>query len=164
MEDSIKSKTQLKKEADDIQQFGIEISNLPNHKIKELSLSDEIIEAIIFYKEIKKNSAKRRQAQFLGKLLRDFDLSNVTQEMDTLKAFSRLQVKFEYEAELWRDKLINDQSALNEFINEFQPDLTNLNQTINAARKEFQSDKKSKNYRNLYRIILADIKKIRSAP
>lgn len=164
MEDSIKSKTQLKKEADDIQQFGIEISNLPNHKIKELSLSDEIIEAIIFYKDIKKNSAKRRQAQFLGKLLRDFDLSNVTQEMDTLKAFSRLQVKFEHEAELWRDKLINDQSALNEFINEFQPDLTNLNQTINAARKEFQSDKKSKNYRNLYRIILADIKKIRSAP
>jgi len=162
MEDSIKSKTQLKKEADDIQQFGIEISNLPNHKIKELSLSDEIIEAIIFYKEIKKNSAKRRQAQFLGKLLRDFDLSNVTQEMDTLKAFSRLQVKFEHEAELWRDKLINDQSALNEYINEFQPDLTNLNQTINAARKEFQSDKKSKNYRNLYRIILIDIKKIRS--
>ena len=164
MEDSIKSKTQLKKEAEDIQQFGIEISNLPNHKIKELSLSDEIIEAIIFYKEIKKNSAKRRQAQFLGKLLRDFDLSNVTQEMDTLKAFSRLQVKFEHEAELWRDKLINDQSALNEFINEFQPDLTNLNQTINAARKEFQSDKKSKNYKNLYRIILAEIKKIRSAP
>jgi len=164
MEDSIKSKTQLKKEADDKQQFGIEISNLPNHKIKELSLSDEIIEAIIFYKEIKKNSAKRRQAQFLGKLLRDFDLSNVTQEMDTLKAFSRLQVKFEHEAELWRDKLINDQSALNEYINEFQPDLTNLNQTINAARKEFQSDKKSKNYRNLYRIILADIKKVRSAP
>ncbi len=164
MEDSIKSKTQLKKEADDIQQFGIEISNLPNHKIKELSLSDEIIEAIIFYKEIKKNSAKRRQAQFLGKLLRDFDLSNVTQEMNTLKAFSRLQVKFEHEAELWRDKLINDQSALNEYINEFQPDLTNLNQTINAARKEFQSDKKSKNYRNLYRIILTDIKKIRSAP
>ena len=164
MEDSIKSKTQLKKEADDIQQFGIEISNLPNHKIKELSLSDEIIEAIIFYKEIKKNSAKRRQAQFLGKLLRDFDLSNVTQEMDTLKAFSRLQVKFEHEAELWRDKLINDQSALNEYVNEFQPDLTNLNQTINAARKEFQSDKKSKNYRNLYRIILTDIKKIRSAP
>jgi ribosome-associated protein len=164
MEDSIKSKTQLKKEADDIQQFGIEISNLPNHKIKELSLSDEIIEAIIFYKEIKKNSAKRRQAQFLGKLLRDFDLSNVTQEMGTIKAFSRLQVKFEHEAELWRDKLINDQSALNEYINEFQPDLTNLNQTINAARKEFQSDKKSKNYRNLYRIILVDIKKIRSAP
>ena len=164
MEDSIKSKTQLKKEADDIQQFGIEISNLPNHKIKELSLSDEIIEAIIFYKEIKKNSAKRRQAQFLGKLLRDFDLANVTQEMDTLKAFSRLQVKFEHEAELWRDKLINDQSALNEFINEFQPDLTNLNQTINAARKEFQSDKKSKNYRNLYRIILADIKKVKSGP
>jgi ribosome-associated protein len=164
MEDSIKSKTQLKKEADDIQQFGIEISNLPNHKIKELSLSDEIIEAIIFYKEIKKNSAKRRQAQFLGKLLRDFDLSNVTQEMDTLKAFSRLQVRFEHEAELWRDKLINDQSAMNEYINEFQPDLTNLNQTINAARKEFQSDKKSTNYRNLYRIILTDIKKIRSAP
>ena len=164
MEDSIKSKTQLKKEADDKQQFGIEISNLPNERIKELSLSDEIIEAIIFYKEIKKNSAKRRQAQFLGKLLRDFDLSNVTQEINTLKAFSRLQVKFEHEAKMWRDKLIDNQAELNEYINEFQPDLNNLNQTINAARRECQSNKRSKNYRNLYRIILADIKKLRSAP
>ena len=164
MEDSIKSKTQLKKEADDIQHFGIEISNLPNHKIKELSLSDEIKEAIIFYKEIKKNSAKRRQAQFLGKLLRDFDLTHVTREMEALKGSLRLQIKFEHEAELWRDKLVNDQTTLAEYIDEFQPDLTNLNQTINAARREYESNKKSKNYRNLYRIILADIKKIRSAP
>ena len=110
MEDSIKSKTQLKKEADDIQHFGIEISNLPNHKIKELSLSDEIKEDIIFYKEIKKNSAKRRQAQFLGKLLRDFDLTHVTKEMETLKGSLRLQIKFEHEAELLRDKLVNDQN------------------------------------------------------
>ena len=87
MEDSIKSKTQLKKEADDIQHFGIEISNLPN-----------------------------------------------------------------------------DQTTLAEYIDEFQPDLTNLNQTINAARREYESNKKSKNYKNLYRIILADIKKLRSAP
>ena len=162
MEDSTKSKTQLKKEADNIQRFGIDISYLPDQKIKELSLSDEIIEAIIFYKEIKKNSAKRRQAQFLGKLLRDFDLSMVIKEMDTIKASSRLQIKYEHEAELWREKLINDQSALSEYINQYQPDLTNLNQTISSARKEYQSNKKSKNYRNLYRIILYDIKKTRS--
>ena len=55
-------------------------------------------------------------------------------------------------------------TTLAEYIDEFQPDLTNLNQTINAARREYESNKKSKNYRNLYRIILADIKKLRSAP
>jgi ribosome-associated protein len=84
--------------------------------------------------------------------------------METLKGSLRLQIKFEHEAELWRDKLVNDQTTLAEYIDEFQPDLTNLNQTINAARREYESNKKSKNYRNLYRIILADIKKLRSAP
>jgi ribosome-associated protein len=88
----------------------------------------------------------------------------VTKEMETLKGSLRLQIKFEHEAELWRDKLVNDQTTLAEYIDEFQPDLTNLNQTINAARREYESNKKSKNYRNLYRIILADIKKLRSAP
>jgi ribosome-associated protein len=84
--------------------------------------------------------------------------------MEILKGSLRLQIKFEHEAELWRDKLVNDQATLAEYIDEFQPDLTNLNQTINAARREYESNKKSKNYRNLYRIILADIKKLRSAP
>ena len=84
--------------------------------------------------------------------------------MEALKGSLRLQIKFEHEAELWRDKLVNDQTTLAEYIDEFQPDLTNLNQTINAARREYESNKKSKNYRNLYRIILADIKKLRSAP
>jgi ribosome-associated protein len=88
----------------------------------------------------------------------------VTKEMETLKGSLRLQIKFEHEAELWRDKLVNDQTTLAEYIDEFKPDLTNLNQTINAARREYESNKKSKNYRNLYRIILADIKKLRSAP
>ena len=70
-----------------------------------------------------------------------------------------MRIKLEHEAEGWREKLISSPAALDEFINQYQPDISNLNQTISNARKESLADKKSKNYRNLYRLILESIQK-----
>ena len=159
MEEHLKSKTQLKKEADDVQTLGVEIAQLPKQKITSLSLPDDAKEAIIFYQNIKKNSAKRRQAQYIGKILRGLDLSQVIEELNVIKNISKLRIKLEHEAERWREKLITSPAALDEFINQYQPDISNLNQTISNARKESLTDKKSKNYRNLYRLILESIQK-----
>jgi len=159
MEEHLKSKTQLKKEADDVQTLGVEIAQLPKQKITSLSLPDDAIEAIIFYQHIKKNSAKRRQAQYIGKILRGLDLSQVIEELNVIKNISKLRIKLEHEAERWREKLISSPAALDEFINQYQPDISNLNQTISNARKDSLADKKSKNYRNLYRLILESIQK-----
>ena len=159
MEEHLKSKTQLKKEADDVQTLGVEIAQLPKQKITSLSLPDDAKEAIIFYQNIKKNSAKRRQAQYIGKILRGLDLSQVNEELNVIKNISKLRIKLEHEAERWREKLITSPAALDEFINQYQPDVSNLNQTISNARKESLTDKKSKNYRNLYRLILESIQK-----
>ena len=159
MEEHLKSKTQLKKEADDVQTLGVEIAQLPKQKITSLSLPDDAKEAIIFYQNIKKNSAKRRQAQYIGKILRGLDLSQVIEELNVIKNISKLRIKLEHEAERWREKLISSPAALDEFINQYQPDISNLNQTISNARKDSLADKKSKNYRNLYRLILESIQK-----
>ena len=159
MEEHLKSKTQLKKEADNVQTLGVEIAQLPKQKITSLSLPDDAKEAIIFYQNIKKNSAKRRQAQYIGKILRGLDLSQVNEELNAIKNISKLRIKLEHEAERWREKLISSPAALDEFINQYQPDISNLNQTISNARKESLTDKKSKNYRNLYRLILESIQK-----
>ena len=159
MEEHLKSKTQLKKEADDVQTLGVEIAQLPKQKITSLSLPEDAKEAIIFYQNIKKNSAKRRQAQYIGKILRGLDLSQVIEELNVIKNISKLRIKLEHEAERWREKLITSPAALDEFINQYQPDISNLNQTISNARKESLADKKSKNYRNLYRLILESIQK-----
>ena len=159
MEEHLKSKTQLKKEADDVQTLGVEIAQLPKQKITSLSLPEDAKEAIIFYQNIKKNSAKRRQAQYIGKILRGLDLSQVNEELNVIKNISKLRIKLEHEAERWREKLISSPAALDEFINQYQPDKSNLNQTISNARKESLTDKKSKNYRNLYRLILESIQK-----
>ena len=159
MEEHLKSKTQLKKEADDVQTLGVEIAQLPKQKITSLSLPEDAKEAIIFYQNIKKNSAKRRQAQYIGKILRGLDLSQVNEELNVIKNISKLRIKLEHEAERWREKLISSPATLDEFINQYRPDISNLNQTISNARKESLTDKKSKNYRNLYRLILESIQK-----
>lgn len=159
MEDHLKSKTQLKREADDVQALGVEIAQLSKQKISSLSLPDDAKEAIIFYQDIKKNSAKRRQAQYIGKILRGLDLNQVNEELNAIKNISKLRIKLEHEAERWREKLISTQAALDEFIYQYQPDISNLNQTITNARKEIMLEKRNKNYRNLYHIILESIQK-----
>ena len=137
MEEHLKSKTQLKKEADDVQTLGVEIAQLPKQKITSLSLPDDAKEAIIFYQNIKKNSAKRRQAQYIGKILRGLDLSQVIEELNVIKNISKLRIKLEHEAERWREKLITSPAALDEFINQYQPDVSNLNQTISNGSFSF---------------------------
>jgi ribosome-associated protein len=164
MDENIKSKTQLKQEADDIQALGIEISKLPEKKILALSLSEDAKEAIIFYQNIKKNSAKRRQAQFIGKVLRNLDLEDVKKELFEIKNTSLLSIKIQHEAESWREKLLSDSESLSQFIDTFSPDLGNLNQIVLNAKKELTSNKKGKNYRNLYRLILESLNNSKSVP
>ena len=164
MDENIKSKTQLKQEADDIQELGIEISKLPEKKILSLSLSEDAKEAIIFYQNIKKNSAKRRQAQFIGKVLRNLDLEDVKKELFEIKNTSLLSIKIQHEAESWREKLLSDSESLSQFIDTFSPDLGNLNQIVLNAKKELTSNKKGRNYRNLYRLILESLNNSKSVP
>ena len=67
MEEHLKSKTQLKKEADDVQTLGVEIAQLPKQKITSLSLPDDAKEAIIFYQHIKKIALKEDKHNILEK-------------------------------------------------------------------------------------------------
>ena len=69
------SKTKLKKDSKNIQELGRKISELSINKIELFKFSPNIFDAIINLKKIKSNSAKKRQIQYLGKLLREIDLS-----------------------------------------------------------------------------------------
>lgn len=152
MEDIIKSKTELKKEAEAIQDLGIKISNLSDSIIEDLSLPKSVIDAIFDYKKIKKNSAKRRQAQYIGKLMRDIDLEAVKHEVSLIENHSRVNVEIEHKAEKLRELLLASDQEKTKFFDTYkvEPD---FNQTLINARKEASQNKRGKNYRNLFRMI-----------
>ena len=68
--DVVISKTELKKDSKKIQQFGKKISELSINDIKIFKLPSNIYEATIELKNIRSNSAKKRQVQYLRKAIK----------------------------------------------------------------------------------------------
>ena len=87
------SKTELKKDSKKIQAFGKKISELSSEEISSFKFPDTILKAIKDCKSIKSNVAKKRQVQYLGKLLREIDLSEAYLQMDQINSNSQLEVR-----------------------------------------------------------------------
>ena len=157
MEDENKefvSKTELKKDSKKIQAFGKKISELSSEEISSFNFPDTILKAIKDCKSIKSNVAKKRQVQYLGKLLREIDLSKVYLKMDQINSNSQLEVRNNHKAEIWRERLIQDKDAVTELIR-LCPDVERqkIRQLIQNTLKETKASNPPKYYRQLFKYI-----------
>jgi len=92
-----------------------------------MDLGEPLFKAITDFQRITSNSAKRRQRGFIGGLLRD--------EPDAAKAIeARFTAMTQHDAdakrvhhqlEEWRERLIEDDSALTDFLNQLKSDANN---------------------------------------
>ena len=148
------SKTELKKDSKKIQAFGKKISELSSEEISSFKFPDTILKAIKDCKSIKSNVAKKRQVQYLGKLLREIDLSKVYLKMDQINSNSQLEVRNNHKAEIWRERLIQDKDAVTELIR-LCPDVERqkIRQLIQNTLKETKASNPPKYYRQLFKYI-----------
>ena len=149
--DSVISKTELKKDSKKIQEFGRRISKLTINNIEAFKFPSNIYEATIDLKNIKSNSAKNRQVQYLGKLLREIDLTDAFLIMKQLKVSSQKEIQRNHIIEDWRDKLLSNNDSITQFVDEYPKiDRQSLRQTISNAQKDNKSPKYS---RQLFKLI-----------
>ena len=152
--DSVTSKTELKKDSKKIQQFGRKISELTINNIEAFKFPLNIYEATIDLKNLKSNSAKKRQVQYLGKLLREIDLTDAFIIMKQLKVSSQKEIQRNNIIEGWRNKLLNNNNSITEFVDEYpEIDRQSLRQTISNAQKEKTKNKPPKYSRQLFKLI-----------
>ena len=151
---NIISKTELKKDSKKIQALGRSIAELSTDEIKRFNFPANIQQAIKEFKAIKSNSAKNRQTQYLGKLLRAIDLTEAYIVMEQLRTNSQKGIQLDHYVEKWRDKLISDKEAITEFISLY-PSSENqtIRQLIQNSIKEKASNKTPKSYRQLFQVI-----------
>ena len=148
---SVISKTELKKDSKKIQEFGRRISELTINNIEAFKFPSNIYEATIGLKNIKSNSAKKRQVQYLGKLLREMDLTDAFLIMKQLKVSSQKEIQRNHIIEDWRDKLLSNNDSITQFVDEYPKiDRQSLRQTISNAQKDNKSPKYS---RQLFKLI-----------
>ena len=149
------SKSQLKREADAAQKLGERLIELDRSVIEELDLPEKLEDALELARSIRSHGAMRRQRQYIGKLMRSMDTTEIEAVMEKLDQDSAAANRLLHTAERWRERLLDEgDAALAEFLDEFpQVDRQQLRQLVRAAQAERKADKPPRQFRALFQQI-----------
>ena len=164
------SRTELKHESTELQKLGTELLGLRSDALERLALPDKLHEALGEARRITNFEGKRRQMQFVGKLMRQLDapeLERVRAALSEQKSGSASQALELHLAEQWRDRLITNEDALGSWISQYPTtDGQQLRALIRQARKDAQPSKAGetprhgKSYRELFQIVREQMSRI----
>ncbi len=134
------SRTDLKKESDELQKLGEDLLTLRQDLLTKLQLGEKLHDAVLESRRITNFEGKRRQMQFIGKLMRKQEPEMLDAIRAALKVqqFGSAQENLAlHKAETWRDRLIAEDEAVGEWIASFpQTDSQQLRALVRQARKD----------------------------
>jgi len=139
------SRTDLKRESTELQKLGEALLSLRSDLLERLELSDKFKDAIADAKRITNFEGKRRQMQFIGKLMRLLEpqvVETVRAALDEQANGSNADKLLLHQAETWRDRLVDEEDAAAQWIN-LNPgtDVQQLRALIRQARKDAKPEK-----------------------
>jgi len=73
MQDEFASKTKRKQEMHELQALGVALVALSESQLQDMSLETRLHEAVLAARRITSHEARRRQMQYIGRLMRDAD-------------------------------------------------------------------------------------------
>ena len=110
------SKTQRKHEMHALQDLGLALAELDPARLATLELPERLVEAIALLRRITKHEARRRQLQYIGRLMRDVEPAPLREAMDAWEHGSdRERARFAA-TERWRSRLLDEPEALDAFV------------------------------------------------
>ena len=151
------SKTQLKKASHDLQDLGEAVVALPEDRLAGLPIDEPLLDAIREYKRTRTHEGKRRQMQYIGKLMRRADPEPLREAVAAMALGRAKDALALHEAEHWRAELIASDDALTRWSAKHpDSDLQQLRSLIRAARKDASSvpeQRSGRAYRELFKFI-----------
>ena len=108
------SKTRRKSEMHDLQSLGETLVQLSAPRLSELGLPERLADAIEQARGISKHEARRRQMQYIGRLMRDVDPEPIRARLaqwGTAPAAEKARLA---SVERWRERLLADSAALDQ--------------------------------------------------
>ncbi|WP_410686946.1 ribosome biogenesis factor YjgA [Avibacterium paragallinarum] len=148
------SKSEIKRDAEALKQLGEKLVNLTLAKLEKIPLAENILDAVTLAQRLQKE-AKRRQLQYIGKLLRQIDVEPIQEALDKIENKHSQQQALLHKLEHLRDELISKGDALlNTVVNDYPAvDRQHLRNLIRAAQKEKAQEKPAKAYREIFQYL-----------
>jgi len=151
------SKSELKRQSNELQKLGETLIEAPRDRVKRVPMPDEVKDAILMCQTITNHEGRRRQLQFVGKLMRTLDEEEVAviqRTIESWKGTSKAEAAALHALERRREKLLADDKALTQLLEEHpQLDVQHLRTLIRNARKEQAENKPPKAYREIFQIL-----------
>ena len=134
------SRTELKKESAELQKLGEALLTLRGDLMAKLELPEKLTGALEDLKKITNFEGRRRQMQFVGKLMRQLEpeeLQAVRDALEEQRSGSAQQTLALHAAEKWRDDLIASDEAVHQWL-QAHPDVDSqqLRALVRQARKD----------------------------
>lgn len=153
-DEDVKSKSQLKREMEELQKLGKKLLDIKPDVLDKMELSDRLRAAIDESKRITQNEAKRRHLQFIGKLMRDINVDEIRELIERQDAGSKAHAKHFHQLESWRDALIDNDKNLDTYLEAYpQADRQHVRQLVRNAKREIQQNKAPASARKLFKYI-----------
>ncbi len=170
------SKTDLKKLSDRLQALGEDLLDLRSDLMKRLreqhDIPEKLIDALAEARRITNFEGKRRQMQYIGKLMRQLDpsiIGAVEAALEEQRKPSAKETMALHQAEQWRDKLIDSDDAMTEWLERFPgTDVQHLRALVRQARKDAKATQSqerpgeavrhAKAYREIFQLVKAAFK------
>ena len=135
--DARPSKSALKRQSHDLQTLGLELAELSVQRLAATPMPDALREAILEYRRTKSHEGRRRQLQYVGKLMRSADEAVLREAVAAAKLGSAKETLALHEAERWRAELIADDDALTRWMQQHpDTDTQQLRSLVRAARRD----------------------------
>jgi ribosome-associated protein len=148
------SKTQRKTEMNALQALGEALLNVGPGRRAELDLPERLIDALDAAERITRREARRRQLQFIGRLMRDIDAAPIRTRLAQWADAPNAEKARLHALERWRERLLAEDDALDRLCAERPAaDRARLVALVDAVHAERARGQPPRAYRELFRAL-----------
>jgi ribosome-associated protein len=149
------SKSQRKRDMDELKRLGMELLEFSDDALRELMLPEVLLEALRTGKRITSNNARKRQMQYIGKLLKDVDAAPLQGAVAARNHQHATHTREFHQLEELRDQLILEGDSALPAVQALFPhtDRQHLRKLIRQARKEHETRQPPRAARLLFRYL-----------
>ena len=146
------SKTKRKQAMEELQALGEELVALAGDQVKRIDVPDDLRSAIVEAQRMTKHDeARRRQLQYIGKLMRSVEVEPIREALALVRGESAGETAKLHRLERLRTDFLADEKVVHEIAQRYPGvDLQHLRSLRRAALKEQEQNKPPRSYRALF--------------
>ncbi len=152
------SKTQRKNRSHELQALGVALAALSDTALAAIEMPEPLRDAVELYRRTKTHEGRRRQMQYVGKLMHNADEAALREAVAAATLGTAQSALALHEAERWRAEFIAGDDAMTRWTAEHpDTDTQQLRSLVRAARRDaaglVPEDRQPKSFRELFQFI-----------